>query len=121
MIQNTPAYTASLEHDYCTAEEAVRCVQSGDRVFIHGSAATPVHLVDALQQRFRELNNVELVSITNIGELEFHDPRILTDYMTMPTRVRNIDEKLDYLIDESKQKNDLSPSLTLDHFIVDLN
>lgn len=57
----------------------------------------------------------------HIGELEFHDPRILTDYMTMPTRVRNIAEKLDYLIDGSNRKNELSPSLTLDHFIEDPN
>ena len=46
-------------------------IKSGDRVFIHGSAATPVHLVKALQNRYRELEHVELVSITNLGDIDF--------------------------------------------------
>ncbi len=59
---------------YITAEEAVRCVNSGNRVFIHGSAATPVHLVKALQNRHSELEDVELVSITNFGDIDFDKP-----------------------------------------------
>jgi acyl-CoA hydrolase len=59
---------------YTTAEEAVRVIQSGNRVFIHGSAATPVHLVKALQQRHLELKKVELVSITTLGEADFNHP-----------------------------------------------
>lgn len=57
-----------------TAEEAVRPIKSGDRVFIHGSAATPVYLVKALQDRHKELEGVELVSITNLGDIEFDKP-----------------------------------------------
>ncbi|WP_316836919.1 acetyl-CoA hydrolase/transferase family protein [Pedobacter nutrimenti] len=57
---------------YTTAEEAVSVIQSGNRVFIHGSAATPVHLVKALQQRHQELKKVELVSITTLGEADFN-------------------------------------------------
>ena len=60
---------------YVPAAEAVQVVSSGQRVFIHGSAATPVHLVQALQQRHGELNNVELVSITNLGEIDFDNPQ----------------------------------------------
>lgn len=37
---------------YISAAEAVELVQPGDRVFIHGSAATPVSLVEALQTRW---------------------------------------------------------------------
>ena len=47
-------------------------VKSGDRVFIHGSAATPVPLVKALQQRHEQLQNVELVSITTLGDVDFN-------------------------------------------------
>ena len=50
-----------------SSEEALRTVKSGNRVFIHGSAATPVCLVKALQHRYSELRAVELVSITNLG------------------------------------------------------
>ncbi len=60
--------------NYTTPEEAVKCVKSGDRVFIHGSAATPVCLVKALQDRYKELSNVEFVSITNYGDINFNDP-----------------------------------------------
>lgn len=59
---------------YITADEAVRCIKSGDRVFIHGSAATPVNLVKALQRRRWEISDVELVSITTLGELDFNNP-----------------------------------------------
>ena len=38
-----------------TAAEAIQCIKSGDRVFIHGGAATPVCLVQALQARHNEL------------------------------------------------------------------
>ena len=59
---------------FITAEEALRVVESGNRVFIHGSAATPVELVKALQNRHRELRDVELVSITVMGDLDFDNP-----------------------------------------------
>lgn len=57
---------------YLTAEQAVQVVMTGNRVFIHGSAATPVHLIKALQNRYRDLNNVEFVSITNLGDVNFN-------------------------------------------------
>ena len=57
-----------------SAIEAVKIVKSGDRVFIHGSAATPVHLIKALQNRYDEIKNIELVSITNLGDIIFDKP-----------------------------------------------
>lgn len=60
---------------YVSAAEAVKHVHSGNRVFIHGSAATPVTLVRALQERHQELNEVELVSITTFGDLDLDNPR----------------------------------------------
>ncbi len=63
-----------MSDKYITPEQAVQCIKSGNRVFIHGSASTPVCLVQALQARHNELKNVELVSITNIGDLNFDNP-----------------------------------------------
>ncbi len=60
---------------YITANEAVQVVVSGNRVFIHGSAATPVYLIEALQERHSELKDVELVSITTMGEVNFDQPQ----------------------------------------------
>lgn len=66
---------------YVLAEEAVRIVRSGDRVFIHGSAATPAQLVKAMQNRYRELGNVELVSITTLGDVDFDSRRTGSHWM----------------------------------------
>lgn len=60
--------------DYISADKAVQYIQSGNRVFIHGSAATPVHLIEALQRRHWELKNVEFVSITTLGDVDFNNP-----------------------------------------------
>lgn len=59
---------------YVAAAEAVKLIQPGNRVFIHGSAATPTHLVAALQDRWAELHDVELVSITTLGNVNFDRP-----------------------------------------------
>ncbi len=53
---------------FVSAEEAVKMIRSGNRVFIQGSAATPLHLLKALEQRAGELKAVELVCISIIGE-----------------------------------------------------
>ncbi len=60
-------------NNYISAEEAVKIIKSGDRVFLHGSAATPTLLITALQSRYQELKNVELVSITTLGDSKFND------------------------------------------------
>lgn len=60
---------------YITADEAVKMVKSGDRVFLHGSAATPALVIKALQNRYQELKNVELVSITTLGDSSFNDDK----------------------------------------------
>jgi acyl-CoA hydrolase len=59
---------------YISADEAILHIKSGNRVFIHGGAATPVPLVEALQLRHHSLTNVELVSITTLGDVNFDNP-----------------------------------------------
>ncbi len=59
---------------YTAASEALQVVKSGQRVFIQGSAATPLHLVRALTARASELRNVELLSISTFGDDLFSDP-----------------------------------------------
>ena len=60
--------------EFISAGQAVKLIKSGNRVFIHGSAATPVCLVKAMLNRYWELASVELVSITNMGDLDFCTP-----------------------------------------------
>ncbi len=52
---------------YTSAEKAISLVQSNSRVFLHGSAATPVRLIQELISQKDRLTNVELVSITQKG------------------------------------------------------
>src|SRR6476659_6846718 len=59
---------------YISAAEAVGLVKSGDRVFLQGSAATPVYVIKALQERYHELKDIEFVSITTLGEVDFDRP-----------------------------------------------
>jgi acyl-CoA hydrolase len=52
---------------FVSAGEAVKHILSGQRIFIHGSAATPTVLLEALLNRKQELRKVELVSVSTIG------------------------------------------------------
>jgi len=72
IIKDHPMSIVNTKH--ISAEDAVKAIQSGNRVFIHGSAATPVHILEALQKRHSELRNVELVSITTLGNINFNNP-----------------------------------------------
>jgi acyl-CoA hydrolase len=59
---------------YVTASEALSVIQSGDRVFVHGSACTPLFLLKALGSEKHRLRNVELVSISLQGDIEINKP-----------------------------------------------
>jgi acyl-CoA hydrolase len=52
---------------FVSAKEAAQLIESNTRVFIHGSAATPIHLLQAMIDRKDSLHNVELVSISTLG------------------------------------------------------
>ena len=53
---------------FTTAEQAVGGIRSGQRVFVHGGAATPQVLLQALAARAAELRDVEIVSLHTEGE-----------------------------------------------------
>jgi len=57
-----------------SAEEAIKLIQSGDRVFIHGSAATPISLLQALAEHSDHLRNVEMLAISTLGQLDIAKP-----------------------------------------------
>ena len=56
-----------------SADEAVSRIASGMRVFVHGAAATPTPLVEALARR-RELADVSLYHLHTTGPAPFVDP-----------------------------------------------
>ena len=61
---------------YISADEAVKLVQSGDRIYIQAAAATPTILTDALAKRASELKNVEISHILTSGEAAYANPAL---------------------------------------------
>ena len=56
-------------------EEAISIVKSGDRIFVQGAAMTPNTLVNTLcENRYKELENVEVISIHTDGEVKYAIP-----------------------------------------------
>jgi acyl-CoA hydrolase len=60
---------------YTSGEDAVKLIEPGHRVFIHGGAATPHYLLNQLAARAGELWNVELVSISLQGDAVLADKK----------------------------------------------
>lgn len=57
-----------------SADEAVASIASGQRVFVHGGAATPLVLLDALYRRVGKIENVELIHIHLMGDVPHTRP-----------------------------------------------
>lgn len=58
-----------------SAREAVQVVKSGDRVFVHGMAASPRLLIEALTERASELRDVELIHLHTEGDAPYAQPQ----------------------------------------------
>jgi 4-hydroxybutyrate CoA-transferase len=56
-------------------EEAVKLIKSGFRVYVHPGCALPQILVDAMCDRYKELENVELVHILTVGSARYVEPK----------------------------------------------
>lgn len=66
--------------NYSSAEEALKLIQSNQRVFIHGSAATPSFLVEKLAEQASRLKNVELVCISVLGDFPPANPEYASSF-----------------------------------------
>lgn len=60
---------------YVSAEEAVKIIKSGNRVYLQAAAATPSVLSQALTDRADELKNVEICHLHTEGEAPYADPK----------------------------------------------
>ena len=65
---------------YVSADEALQVIQSGHRVFVHGSACTPIFLLKKLAEQAPRLKNVELVSISLYGDIEVDKPQFADNF-----------------------------------------
>lgn len=57
-----------------TADEAIRTVKSGQRVFLTGNSSVPIQLLDALLKHAPELRDVELCHVLTISPLDYTTP-----------------------------------------------
>ena len=57
-----------------SAEEALKVVKSGDKIYVHSVAAAPQHLLDTLIKRSGELRNVELFHLHTEGDAPYTRP-----------------------------------------------
>jgi 4-hydroxybutyrate CoA-transferase len=78
-IENThPDSTISILDNYkskiVTAEEAVKCIKSFDKILIHSFCAFPLKIVEALVKRKDELDSVEIFHALTVGELSYLKP-----------------------------------------------
>ncbi|MFN3640078.1 MAG: acetyl-CoA hydrolase/transferase family protein [Flavobacterium sp.] len=65
---------------YVSAEEAVKVVKSGDRVYVQAAAATPTILTKALSERYAELRNVEICHLHTEGEAPYANPELAESF-----------------------------------------
>ena len=88
---------------YSTAEEALNLIQSGQRIFIHGSACTPQYLLRELVYHKHRLRNTEIISITLQGKIEIADPgfeqsfHINSLFVSEPIRQAVMEGRADYI------------------------
>lgn len=61
--------------NYVSAEQALSVIKSGQRVFIHGSAQTPVYLLKELANQCDRLQDVEVIFISVYGNIEIDKPQ----------------------------------------------
>jgi len=86
-----------------TAHEALNAVCSGHRVFVHGAAATPLSLLEALVAHADRLRDVEIIHIHTDGPASYADPeyaasfRVANLFVGANMRARLDGDRVDYL------------------------
>ena len=88
---------------YTTAQEALNLIQTGNRVFIHGSACTPLYLLRELTKHKDRLKDVEVISITLQGKVEIANPgfeqafHINSLFVSEPVRKAVMEGRADFI------------------------
>src|SRR6186997_1078817 len=91
------------EFQYKSAREALKLIKSGDRLFIHGSAATPTYMVNQLAEHGKALKDVEVVSISVFGDFKIAEPeyadnfKINSLFVSTPIRKAVNEGRADYI------------------------
>jgi acyl-CoA hydrolase len=65
---------------YVTAQQALKVVKNGDRVYLQAAAAAPTILANALTERASELRNVEICHLHTEGEARYANPDFVESF-----------------------------------------
>lgn len=60
--------------------DALKVIKSGDKVFVQGGASTPLYLLNGLSQRAEELKNVEIISMSMLGDVKINAPEFVDSF-----------------------------------------
>jgi acetyl-CoA hydrolase len=69
-------WTSQYKNKVVSADEAVKAVQSGDRLFLTGNCSVPKQVLAALVDRAPELEDVEICQALTIGSADYVDPKL---------------------------------------------
>lgn len=72
----TSSWVNSYRSKCCTADEAVKVIQSGACVNIHAGCAEPEQLVNAMVRRADELHDVKVIHILTTGNADYVKPEM---------------------------------------------
>ncbi len=67
----SPAWAKTYHERIVTPDEALRVVQSAQRIFMTGNCSMPETLVQALARRAHELTGLELVHVLTVGDAPY--------------------------------------------------
>ncbi|MFO8036242.1 MAG: acetyl-CoA hydrolase/transferase C-terminal domain-containing protein [Anaerolineales bacterium] len=70
------SWTEQYSEKVVTAEEAVKAVKSGDRIFLTGNCSVPKMILGALVDRAQELENVEIDQALTVGSADYVSPEM---------------------------------------------
>ncbi|MDH7486070.1 MAG: acetyl-CoA hydrolase/transferase C-terminal domain-containing protein [Anaerolineae bacterium] len=70
------SWSKIYESKVTTAEEAVKAIKSGDRIFLTGNCSVPQVLLGALVARAHELENVEICHALTLGSSDYVKPEM---------------------------------------------
>ena len=92
-----------MSERHSTAFDALAPVRSGQRIFVHGGAATPQRLLDGLVEHAARLRDVELIHLHTEGPATYADRayaasfRVANLFVGPNLRDRFDDDRVDYL------------------------
>jgi len=69
-------WTSQYKNKVVSADEAVKAIQSGDRLFLTGNCSVPKQVLAALVNRAPELEDVEICQALTIGSADYVDPKL---------------------------------------------